>query len=54
MQVMFHDVKPKESHALVVDGAMIFKCMDSVDYIDTDLKPGVKDQAKYKSCSMTG
>ena len=52
-QVMFHDVKPRQSQAVVVNGFKLFKCMDSVDYIDTDLPPG-SNQAKYKTCAMTG
>ena len=52
-QVMFHDIKPRQSQAVVVNGHKLFKCMDSVDYIDTDLPSG-SNQAKYKTCAMTG
>ncbi|KAK7480459.1 hypothetical protein BaRGS_00028276 [Batillaria attramentaria] len=51
--VLFHDVKHRQSQAVVVNGHKLFKCMDSVDYIDEDL-PSSQNQAKYKSCTMTG
>ncbi|XP_025079045.1 uncharacterized protein LOC112555073 isoform X15 [Pomacea canaliculata] len=53
VRVLFHDLKPRQSQAVVVNGVKLFKCMESVDYIDRDLPPD-QNQAKYKSCAMTG
>ncbi|KAL8595667.1 hypothetical protein ACOMHN_025703 [Nucella lapillus] len=53
VRVMFHDLKPRHSHAVVVDGDKVFKCMDSVDYVDLEM-PSEDKQAKYKSCTVTG
>ncbi|XP_076454311.1 uncharacterized protein LOC143289226 isoform X8 [Babylonia areolata] len=44
--VMFHDVKPRQSQAVVVNGReKRFKCMDSVDYVG-------QGQQKYKTCTI--
>ena len=47
-QVMFHDVNPRHSQAVVVNGHILFRCMDSVDCSDTHLSFW-SSQAKYKS-----
>lgn len=52
-QVMFHDVNPRQSQAVVVNGHILFRCMDSVDCSDTHLSFW-SNQARYKSCAMTG
>ncbi|KAL8573829.1 hypothetical protein ACOMHN_019102 [Nucella lapillus] len=50
--VMFHDIKPRQSQAVVVNGKKMLKCMDSVDYVNRNQT--IKGQHKYKTCTITG